>query len=203
MGLLNIHHFFASLWKGDDYQTHPFFFTFIAKVCGGRTINTQQKPQFFFLNLGSKLLLRALKGRLLQLELPFFVRVSWCIQTAKQRGSKLRILPAEREATTKRPKPQQVNSKITVIQVMVQISGDHQLARIVQKPCKSWDKLPTSTADRRISEPSTVSYSTFGKFVLLSSFHQKHGNNKNTASFSTEFKTPADGWKTSQKNPKI
>ena len=26
------------------------------------------------------------------------------------------------------------------------------------KPCKEWDKLPTSTGDRRISEPSTVLY---------------------------------------------
>ena len=25
------------------------------------------------------------------------------------------------------------------------------------KPCRYWDKLPTSTGDRRISEPSTVS----------------------------------------------
>ena len=24
------------------------------------------------------------------------------------------------------------------------------------KPCRKWDKLPTSTGDRRISEPSTV-----------------------------------------------
>ena len=29
------------------------------------------------------------------------------------------------------------------------------------KPCKSWDKLPTSTGDRRISEPSTVSFRHF------------------------------------------
>ena len=28
---------------------------------------------------------------------------------------------------------------------------------MVQKPCKEWDKLPTSTGERRISEPPTVS----------------------------------------------
>ena len=27
---------------------------------------------------------------------------------------------------------------------------------MVIKPCKYWDKLPTSTGDRRISHPSTV-----------------------------------------------
>ena len=72
MGILKIHHFFASLCKGYDYQTHHFFFTFIAKYVG-RTIKHNKNRRDFFLNLGSKLLLRVLKGRLLQLELPFFV----------------------------------------------------------------------------------------------------------------------------------
>ncbi len=34
-------------------------------------------------------------------------------------------------------------------------------------PCKSWDKLPTSTGERRISEPSTVSLNDHNMHALV------------------------------------
>ena len=41
-----------------------------------------------------------------------------------------------------------VYSEVGVL-LKVQKSGDHHLG--CKKPCKYWDKLPTSTGDRRIS----------------------------------------------------
>ena len=53
-----------------------------------------------------------------------------------------------------------VEARVGFDQVKPWIGGsvekDEEILLMARKPCKSWEKLPSSTGDHRISEPSTV-----------------------------------------------